>query len=97
VVISTGNPYNDINDDDKFVRTFEENVEIDDLIWHRDKKNRVITILEGDDWQLQMENELPFVLTQGQNYYIQKEVYHRVIKGEGQLKLSIKEYNHEDI
>ena len=94
---SIGNPYNDIKDDDKFVRTFDENVEMDDLIWHRDKKDRVITVLDGNGWQLQMENELPFSLNVNENYYIQREVYHRVIRGEGQLKLSIKEYDHEDI
>jgi quercetin dioxygenase-like cupin family protein len=96
-VIFTGNVYNDIKDENKFLRTFEENVESDELIWHRDKKNREITVLEGTGWQLQMENELPFILNTGKSYYIQREVYHRVIKGEGQLKLSIKEYDNEDV
>jgi hypothetical protein len=96
-VIFTGNVYHDIKNNDKFVRTFEENVETDDLIWHRDKKNRVITVLEGNNWQLQMENELPFTLMVNKSYYIQREVYHRIIRGEGQLKLSIKEYDDENI
>jgi hypothetical protein len=95
--VFTGNVYNDKKEDSRIVRTFEENVETDDLIWHRDKKDRVITVLEGNNWQLQMENQLPFSLIPNKSYYIQREVYHRVIKGEGQLKLSIKEYDDENI
>ena len=96
-VVFTGNVYHDKKEDNRIVRTFEEGVETDDLIWHRDKKNRVITVLEGEGWQLQMENELPFSLKPNKSYYIQREVYHRVIKGDGNLKLSIKEYDHENI
>ena len=51
---SSGNPYTDRGDE----RIFSEDVEDAELIWHRDKYNREITILEGVDWQLQLDNEL---------------------------------------
>ena len=52
------NPYID-NDD---IRTFSESVDEMELIWHRDREDRKITIIEGRDWKLQMDNELPVSL-----------------------------------
>lgn len=78
-------PYEDKNN----IRTFSKDVNEEELIWHRDKQWRYITILEGENWQLQMDNELPKVLEMGQTYLIPRMVYHRVIKGEGDLKILI--------
>jgi len=59
------------------------------LVWHRDKYYREITILEGNDWQLQLDNELPVTLEKGKIYQIPAMEFHRVIKGEGDLKIKI--------
>jgi hypothetical protein len=67
------------------VRTFDENVDSEELIWHKDRQNRRIHILSGDNWYLQLDDQLPKVLEVGKEYYIPKETYHRVIKGEGNL------------
>lgn len=67
------------------VRTFSEDVNADDLIWHRDRQNRTIHILRGSGWKLQLDDNLPLDLEVGKEYYIPKLTYHRVIKGEGDL------------
>lgn len=75
----------------KFRRVFTENVETDELIWHRDREDRKVYVESGNDWMLQIDNELPQVLQEGQTYFIPKMTYHRVIKGTGDLKIIIDE------
>jgi hypothetical protein len=77
--------------DDIKIRTFDENVDDEELKWHRDRKDRIVEILENNDWLLQMDNELPIKLIVGEKYFIPIGVYHRVIKGKGNLVVSIKE------
>jgi len=75
----------------KFRRVFTENVDNHELVWHRDYENREVFVESSDGWMLQMDNELPQVLQEGQKYIIPKETYHRVIKGTGDLILTIEE------
>ena len=82
-------PYEDLHLDDCFIRTFSEDVGEEELIWHRDRKDREIAVLSGGGWQLQMDNKLPTELKSGNLYHINKEEYHRLIKGSGTLKLKI--------
>jgi hypothetical protein len=39
---------------------------------------------------IQLDNELPILLEKGKEIFIPKGLYHRVIKGNGDLKVSIK-------
>lgn len=71
------------------IRTFSEDVESEELIWHRDKYKREITILEGEGWELQLDNRLPEELVKGKIYTIPAMEYHRVIKGSGDLVIKI--------
>ena len=71
------------------IRTFDENVDDEELKWHRDRENRLVEILESDNWYLQMDNELPIKLIVGEKYFIPEGVYHRVIKGNSNLKVKI--------
>lgn len=75
------------------IRTFPECIWEEDLVWHRDENDRHIHILSGDGWQIQFDNELPVVLEQFSTYFIPKEKFHRIIKGNGDLTIEIKEYN----
>jgi len=75
----------------KFRRVFTENVDSEELVWHRDREDREVFVESGNGWMLQMDNELPQVLQEGQTYFIPKETYHRVIKGSGDLKIVIDE------
>ena len=83
----------DLFNDKKHIRTFLDTVDSDELIWHRDKKDRTIKVIESNNWKLQIDNELPIPLLMGQDYEIKKEVYHRVHKGKGKLVVEIKEYD----
>jgi len=78
--------------DDGDTRTFSSDVDSDELIWHRDKRNRQITIISGTGWKLQLDDKLPVELIQGKLYDIPKEVYHRVIKGTDDLIIKIWEH-----
>ena len=75
--------------DDKRLRTFSLDVDDGELKWHRDRENRLVEVIEGGDWYLQMDNELPKKLVVGEKYYIPEGVYHRVIKGNQELKVLI--------
>lgn len=74
------------------IREFSQDVDKGELIWHRDREDRTITILESKGWKLQMDNTLPVVLEEGKRYNIPKNTYHRVIKGEGKLILELEKH-----
>jgi len=80
------NPYIDTNN----TRTFSKDVDEMSLIWHTDQEDRTVTVLEGNGWQFQRDNELPLVLSEGVRIFIPKGQIHRVIKGSTDLKLKIK-------
>jgi hypothetical protein len=84
-------PYTEIKVRNGRVRVFRENVREEDLIWHRDLKDRSLHVLEGNGWKLQRDNEEPMDLLEGHSYSIDKMEYHRVIKGEGDLVVRIYE------
>ena len=84
-------PYQQQIIDNKKLRIFSPNVDSEELKWHRDRENRLVEILEGENWYLQMDDELPKKLIVGEKYYIAMGVYHRVIKGDSELKILITE------
>ena len=53
-------------------RTFESNTDSHELVWHRDKADRVITVLEGNGWMFQMDNGIPYELEEGDVLNISK-------------------------
>jgi quercetin dioxygenase-like cupin family protein len=71
------------------IREFSSEVDPMELIWHQDKEDRTIEILEGEGWQLQRDNELPLALQEGDSIFIPMGQIHRVIKGNNNLKLQI--------
>jgi len=75
--------------DNIFIRTFSMDVDEMDLIWHTDKENRFIRVLEGNGWQFQYDEELPFEMTDGLGFPVMKGQIHRVIKGLGPLKIEL--------
>ena len=72
-----------------FLREFSADVDEMELIWHRDKENRHIKVLEGNGWKFQFDEELPIEMTEGLSISIFKGRIHRVIKGHGQLKIEL--------
>jgi quercetin dioxygenase-like cupin family protein len=73
------------------VREFKENIDPIELKWHRDLTPRKITVLEGEGWYFQRDNELPFELKKGTHIFIDALEWHRVIKGNTTLKIKIQE------
>lgn len=81
-------PYKDIEITDTYIiREFSKNIDPIELMWHRDSTNRTIEILGETDWKLQLDNQLP--TSMNQPIYIPRHLYHRVIKGTGNLLLKI--------
>lgn len=73
------------------VRTFRPDVDESELVWHRDKKNRRVHVLSGDGWKLQLDDSLPKDLMVGQDYFVMKNSFHRLIKGANDLVIRIEE------
>lgn len=74
-------------DNNQYIREFEESVDSDELEWHRDREDRIVEIIQNNGWEFQLDNELPAVMTG--SFFVPKETYHRVIKGNGQLIVKI--------
>jgi hypothetical protein len=55
-------------------------------MWHRDREDRIIESIGDTDWKIQIDNELPKVIDKA---FIPMGVYHRVIKGTGDLKIKL--------
>ena len=89
--ISSGKPY--IYNGD--VRTFSVEKAAEEFVWHRDKENRIITVIEGEAWQFQLHEKFPVLLEKGNEYKIPKMVYHRLIKGKTNLVLKIEDENNK--
>lgn len=84
------NPYTEYTHDHLVVyRTFSCSVDELELVWHRDRENRFVTVIEGEGWQYQEENKLPIKLTPGDKIFIPRYTYHRIIKGSTDLKIRI--------
>ena len=81
-------PYKDIEVTDTYIiREFDENIDPIELMWHRDNENRTVEILGETNWKLQLDNQLPTSINEP--IYIPRHLYHRVIKGTGNLLLKI--------
>jgi hypothetical protein len=72
-----------------FIRTFSKDCKSDELVWHRDAKDRQIIIIHNSGWKFQFDNEIPFVMKE--SFLIPKNTLHRVIRGFGDLKIMILE------
>ena len=83
-------PYTNVyNSDGSFTRIFNEDVDESELVWHRDERDRKITVVSDTGWQIQFDNELPIDINRVTE--IPKMVYHRLIKGDGALMIDMEE------
>jgi quercetin dioxygenase-like cupin family protein len=75
-----------------WTRTFDPNVsDSEEYIWHRDTEDRTVTVLEGNGWKFQLDNQLPKYINTNDTVLIPKMVYHRIIPCDSVLKILIKE------
>ena len=84
-----GNPYQDSIESQGWVRQFSADVDDSELIWHRDHQNRMVSVISGEGWFVQLDNSMPVELVPGCSYFIPQETFHRVIKGSGDLLVKI--------
>jgi len=70
-------------------RVFDDNTDSGEFTWHRDREDRIVKVIEGHNWKLQLDNQLPVTLSEGKEYFIPKGEFHRVIKGNSPLKVKI--------
>lgn len=81
-------PYTELKiEKNVFIRTFDGDINSSELVWHRDKEDRIIEALHYTDWKIQFDNELPKEI-KGE-IIIKKETFHRLIKGSGSLKIKL--------
>jgi hypothetical protein len=82
------NPYTNLEITDKhIIREFSDETDLIEFMWHRDDEDRLVEALHNTDWQVQIDNELPTLLNKP--IFIPKHQYHRVIKGNGKLRVKI--------
>jgi len=82
------NPYKDLEVTDLYIiREFSENIDPIELLWHRDNEDRIVEIQGNTDWKFQLEDKLPTSINKP--IFIPRGMYHRLIKGTGNLILKI--------
>lgn len=84
-------PYTDSLESNIKVRVFKSTLNESELKWHRDENKRYIKIVSGHNWKIQLEDNFPFTLIEGKTYFINSQKWHRLIKGQGDLTIKIKE------
>ena len=72
-----------------FVRTFSPDTDPMEFVWHRDREDRIVTVLEGGGWKFQYEDDLPFELEKEDRVIIPMGMYHRIIPGQGELEILV--------
>lgn len=72
--------------DNTFIREFVQDTDSGEFMWHRDRESRIIESIDETDWMIQIDNELPKVIDK---VLIPMGVYHRLIKGSGDLKINL--------
>ena len=75
--------------ENQFIRIFSSDIPEEELVWHRDREDRVVIPLNINDWQLQFDDQLPIYLKDLKEYTIPKGVFHRVIKGKTPLVIKL--------
>tara|TARA_R110000822_G_scaffold114378_1_gene245942 strand:+ start:714 stop:989 length:276 start_codon:yes stop_codon:yes gene_type:complete len=88
-------PFKQYEENNKLIRVFEGNVDISELVWHQDREDRLIKIIESNGWGYQLDNQLPLPLENGQELFITRMTYHRVIRGTGPLVVEIHAYKEQ--
>ena len=83
-------PYYEVKTFDFIHRKFTQDIDEEELVWHRDRNDREVQVVGQTDWMFQLEDEIPQVLKDV--IFIPKDTYHRLIKGTGELNVHILEF-----
>lgn len=81
--------------DNTFIREFNQETDSGEFMWHRDHEDRIVESIDTTDWLIQIDDELPKKI-EGQ-ILIPMGVYHRLIKGTGDLKIKLQKLNNQSV
>jgi len=70
-----------------FIRRFSPDTDPMEFVWHRDREDRIIDVIEPGGWKFQFEDQLPITLEKYTRLEIPAGTYHRVIPGPKELKI----------
>lgn len=84
-------PYTQKINTDHILREFDNGVDEQELVWHRDRNDRMVEVVSGTGWAIQYDNKLPQVIEVGKPFFIKAYEYHRLHKGSDKLVIKIKE------
>jgi len=74
-------------------KEFSPDLDPSTLVWHTDSGDREVTILEtGGGWKFEAKDRTPLTLKEGDIVYVSKTTLHKIHKGDGNLKVRIKQY-----
>lgn len=82
-------PFTEKVEDGCTIRVFDNSLNEDELVWHRDKEDRIIFPLHESDWKIQLDNDVPQELNPDKPIFIESEKFHRLIKGKGDLEVKV--------
>ena len=83
-------PFSEKINNGVYIRTFSSDLNENELKWHFDEEDRIVICENDTDWLFQFDNELPITINKNEPIVIQKNIFHRIIKGTNNLKLKIK-------
>jgi len=89
--VDTGKrPYENLEVTDEYIiRKFPHDTEAEDLLWHRDRENRLIEHVSGTKWSFQYDNELPIPIEPNHYIDIPAGAWHRIHRGSDDLIIKI--------
>lgn len=80
------------NTTEGFIRTFSASVAEDELKWHWDEQDRLVTPIHDTDWLFQFDDQRPLPLIKGVSIFIKAGTWHRLHKGTNDLRLFMIKY-----
>lgn len=73
--------------DHVYIRTFSVDTPEEELKWHWDEEDRIISPIRKTDWLFQFDNKLPQSIDS--EIFIPKGEFHRIIKGTDDLIIKV--------
>lgn len=73
-----------------YIRLFSPDVEDEELIWHWDKEDRAVLVLQSGGWAYEQKGLPHRILRDEEGIFIPKGIWHRVIKGDDDLIVKVK-------
>lgn len=86
-------PFRENIEDGFNIRVFDSNIDEMELKWHFDEEDRIVVCEHLTNWSFQMDDELPIKIPHNTPIFIPKGIYHRIIKGDGDLTVKVKKIN----